>query len=158
MGTPKATAPDRLSALSVGANTIRPCAQKTQHPQPRVPYVAGNTQRVTKDVLYTKIYTKHGVKPITQYTKLLFGLLLLQSTSTMPVNSPLLPRNRHPFPAPEPSSSSYSRIVTHHQQPINTTEQLSIFLDEFKTMFSQLIQQNGMILNMIRTVIQKLTN
>ena len=43
-------------------------------------------------------------------------------------------------------------------QPINTTEQLSIFLDEFKTMFSQLIQKNGMILNMISAVIQKLTN
>jgi len=85
-------------------------------------------------------------------------------TSINPVNIndasqfPPLPRNLHPFPAPEPPSSSYSRIVTHHQQPINTTQQLSIFLDEFKTMFSQLIQQNGMILNMISTVIQKLTN
>jgi len=61
------------------------------------------------------------------------------------------------YQTPTPSSS-YSRTVTHHQQPINTTQQLSIFLNEIKTMFSQLIQQNGMILNMISTVIQKLTN
>jgi len=74
------------------------------------------------------------------------------------IQFPPLPCNLHPFPAPEPPSSSYSHIVTYHQQPINTTEQLSIFLNEFKTMFSQLIQQNGMILNMIITVIAKLTN
>jgi len=85
-------------------------------------------------------------------------------TSITPVNIndpsqfPPLPRNLHPFPAPEPPSSAYFRIVTHHQQPINTTEQLSIFLNEYKTMFSQFTQQNDMILNMISTVIQKLTN
>jgi len=37
-------------------------------------------------------------------------------------------------------------------------EELSIFLTEFKSMFNQLIQQNGMILNMLSTVIQKLTH
>ena len=85
-------------------------------------------------------------------------------TSITPVNindaTQFLPLilNMHPFSGPEPPSSSNSRTVTHHQQPINTTQQLSIFLNEFKTMFSQLIQQNGMILNMISTVIQKLTN
>jgi hypothetical protein len=36
------------------------------------------------------------------------------------------------------------------------SDQLSIFLQEFKTMFSQLIQQNSIILNMLSTVIQKL--
>jgi hypothetical protein len=66
MGTPKAIAPDRMFALSVGANIIRPCAQKALLPQPRVPYVAEPTQRATRDMLYTKIYSKHGVKPNTQ--------------------------------------------------------------------------------------------
>jgi hypothetical protein len=66
MGTPKATAPDHMSVLSVGANITRHCAQKTLLPQPRVLYVAGNTQRVTKDVSYTKNYSKLEVKPIAQ--------------------------------------------------------------------------------------------
>ena len=60
MGTPKATAPDRMSALSVEANTIRPCAQKTQEPQLRVPYMAENNQRVTKDVLHTNFTASTG--------------------------------------------------------------------------------------------------
>ena len=63
MGTPKPTAPDHMFALSVGANTIRPCAQKNLQPLPRVLYVAENTRRATKDVLHTQIYSKHGVKP-----------------------------------------------------------------------------------------------
>jgi len=71
---------------------------------------------------------------------------------------PPLPRNLYPVPAPASPPTSYSRIVTHHQQPIDMTEQLFSFLNEFKTMFSQLIQQNGMILNMISTVTQKLVN
>ena len=85
-------------------------------------------------------------------------------TSTTPVNIndahqfPSLPRTLHPVPAPEPPPPSYSRIVTLHQQPTNTTDQLSIFLNEFKTMFSQLIQQSSMILNMLSTVIHKLVN
>ena len=66
MGTPKATAPDRMFASSVGVNTIRPCARKTPLPRPRVLYAAGITKRVIKAVLYTKIYRMHGVKPIIQ--------------------------------------------------------------------------------------------
>jgi len=125
MGTPKATAPDRMSALSVGTNTIRPCAQKTQQPHLRVPYVAENTQRVAKDTLYTKSYSKHGVKPITQYTKPLFGLLLLQSTSTMPVNSTLYLATCTPFQRPNPhllhipvlSHTTSSRSTRHNSCP-----------------------------------------
>ena len=60
-------------------------------------------------------------------------------------------------PPPFPSPSPYSYIATHHQQPIILAEQLSTFLNEFKTMFGQLIQQNGLILNMLSNVIQKLT-
>jgi len=85
-------------------------------------------------------------------------------TSTSPVNItdtsqfPPLPRKSHPVPAPEPPPIPYSHVVTHHQQPVTTTEQLSVFLTEFKLMFNQLIQQNGMILNMLSIVIQKLTH
>ena len=76
MGTPKVTAPEHMFALSVGANIIRHCAQKTLLPQPCVPYVAGIIQRVTNDVSYTKTYSKLEVKPIAQYTQLPLRLLL----------------------------------------------------------------------------------
>jgi hypothetical protein len=85
-------------------------------------------------------------------------------TSTTPVNinylhqCPTLPHTLHPVPALSPPTPSYSHTVTHHQQLTNTTDQFSIFLNEFKTIFSQLIQQNSMILNMLSTVIHKLTN
>jgi hypothetical protein len=86
------------------------------------------------------------------------------SPSITPVNIndalqfPSLPRTLHPAQFSETPPTSYSRIVTTHQQPTNMTEELSIFLNEFKTMFSQLIQQNSVILNMLNTVIQKLNN
>jgi hypothetical protein len=64
MGTPKVTAPGHKFALSLWANIIRHCAQKTLLPQPRVPYVAGKTQRVKKDASYTKTYNKLDLNPI----------------------------------------------------------------------------------------------
>jgi hypothetical protein len=67
-GHTKSYCPHRMFALSLGANIIRHCAEKTLLPQPRVPCVAGNTQKVTKDVSYTKTYSKLEVKPIAQYT------------------------------------------------------------------------------------------
>jgi hypothetical protein len=150
--TPKVTAPVRMFVLSVGANTIRPCAQKTLQPLARVFYVAGTIQRVTKDALYTKIYSKHGVKPITQYTQQLSDSYYPSQHQWCTKISPL-PRTLHPATTPKPLPNSYSRIVTHHQQPTDMTETLSKFLDEFRTMFNQLIQQNSMILNMLSTVI-----
>jgi hypothetical protein len=71
---------------------------------------------------------------------------------------PPLPHNQHPAPTSAPSPISYSRAVTHHKQPANMADHLSTFLHEFKTMFSQLIQQNSVILNMLSTVIQNLTH
>jgi hypothetical protein len=51
----------------------------------------------------------------------------------------------------------YSQAATqnHNQQTI-TSEQLTIFLNEFKVMFSQPINQNSMLLNMLSTVINKI--
>ena len=60
--------------------------------------------------------------------------------------------------APEHPPTSYYRIATHHQHPTNMATQLSIFLNEFKTMFNQLMKHNSMILNMLISVIHKLTN
>ena len=87
-GHTKVTAPDHMFALSVGANIIRHCAQKTLLPQPRVPYVAGKTQRVAKDVSYIKTYSKLEVKPIAQYTQLPLRLLQPQLIPLIPANFP----------------------------------------------------------------------
>jgi len=152
----KPTAPDRMSASSVRDNTIRPCALKNILTQPRAHYAAETTQRVTKDVRYTQIYNKHGAKPITQLIHPLLRIPLQQSISMTPVNPPLSPTPH--APAPEHPTTSYSRIVIHHQHPTNTAEQLPIFLNEFKAMFNQLIQQNSMILSMLSTAMHKLTN
>lgn len=51
---------------------------------------------------------------------------------------------------------SYAQVLHQNQTSTNIGDQLSAFLTEFKAMFSQLINQNGMILNMLNTVIHKL--
>ena len=142
--------------VKCGAEHNTTLCTKAQLLQPRAHYAAETTQRVTKDVWYTKFYNKYGAKSITQLIHPLIRLPLHQSISMTPVNSPL---PRTPLdPATEHSPTSYSRIVTHHQHPTNMAEQLSIFLNEFKAMFNQLIQQNSMILNMLSTVKHKFTN
>ena len=55
---------------------------------------------------------------------------------------------------------TYTQITKHNQtyvleQP-TLAEQLVSFLNEFKTMFSQLLNQNSMILSLQTTVINKL--
>ena len=156
MGKTKSTAPYRESALSMGTNTIWPFAQKPSSPS----HVCPMWRR--KPIEFHRMYYMQHLQQAQGKAHHKIHHTAFR-TSITPVNIndasqfPPLPPNLHPFPAPHPPSSSYSRIVTHRQQPINTTEQLSININEFKTMFSQLIQQNGMILNMISTVIQKLT-
>ena len=158
-GHTKITAPDHMFALSVGANTIGPCGQNTLMPQSRVLYVTENTRRATNDVLY--INNLQQARDKTHRS----NHPTATQTSTTPVNINdtsqfPLPYKVHSVPAPEPPPfpfpSPYSYIATHHQQPINVAKQLSTYLNEFKTMFGQLIQQNGLILNMLSTVIQKL--
>ena len=69
MGTPKATASDRMFALSVRANTIRPCTQKTPLPRPRVLYVAGIIQPsykgcvIYKNLQHARGKTHHPIHP-----------------------------------------------------------------------------------------------
>jgi transcription elongation factor Elf1 len=52
----------------------------------------------------------------------------------------------------------YSQAATQNQPPANNniTEPLIIFLIEFEAMFSQLLNQNSRILNMLSTVINKI--
>lgn len=68
----------------------------------------------------------------------------LTYSQAIQTNLPHLTRNK---------SQPEIRINTHNNNPEIS---LSSFLQEFKTMFNQLIQQNSMILNMLNTVITKI--
>ena len=59
------------------------------------------------------------------------------------------------------TSTTYSQVLqsnnmTHEQG--NLEHQLNTFLNEFKAMFTQLINQNSMILNMLSTIITNAFN
>jgi len=59
------------------------------------------------------------------------------------------------------TSTSYSQVLNgnnNNNQTDNTGIQLNTFLNEFKTMFSQLINQNSMILSMLTTIINNSLN
>jgi len=57
-----------------------------------------------------------------------------------------------------PNNLTYAQVTATNTEVNNTTlDSLTTFLNEFKTMFSQLINQNSMILTMLTTVINKLT-
>ena len=71
-------------------------------------------------------------------------------------NFPPLNHNQPPVPTPANQQTPYSRILTQNLQSSNISEQLSTFLNEFKGRFNQLIKQNSMVLNMLRTVISKI--
>lgn len=73
-------------------------------------------------------------------------------------NFPLLPNQQNNQPLPnQPSSSRPSYAHNLKQHPVQNQDlSLQQFLNEFKNMFSQLIQQNSMILNMLTTVINKI--
>jgi hypothetical protein len=54
---------------------------------------------------------------------------------------------------------SYSQVVgDNYSMHQGNDLTLNTFLEEFKAMFSQLVQQNNMILQMLSTVINKLVN
>lgn len=74
-------------------------------------------------------------------------------------NSPSPPLTRSHI-LPGTSYASVAAPVTQNQQSNNgnTDISLSAFLQEFKSMFNQLITQNSMILNMLNTVISKIVN
>jgi len=149
---------DLQSLCTMKIAVERPCAQKLLLPQPRVLYVTENTRELER-MCYIQTFTASTGKPFAETTQPPLRFLPLQSTSTMPVNSPYLVR-RTPS---QQLSHNFFLFLLHILTLLHTTSsrsfstQLSIFLNQFKTMFDQLLQQNGLILNMLNTVIQKLT-
>lgn len=84
-----------------------------------------------------------------------------QPTIRMPnktIPSTYTTSNHQPLYDPSQNSPTYSQIAarrTNNNDEI--TDKLTTFLNEFKNMFSQLINQNSMILTMLTTVINKFT-
>nr|CAI5817631.1 unnamed protein product [Callosobruchus analis] len=94
---------------------------------------------------------------------------LLNANSANKVNHARLATSAHnvqnsninPNRLPSTSNRSYANVVVSNSYHNNdqTSEQnniLSQFLNEFKAMFNQLIQQNSMVLNMLTTLISKI--
>jgi hypothetical protein len=69
---------------------------------------------------------------------------------------PPLNPNQPPVPISANQQATYSQILLQNQHSPNISKQLSTFLNEFKAMFSQLINRNGMVLNMLSTIINKI--
>lgn len=71
---------------------------------------------------------------------------------------PILNPDQPPIQTPINQHTSYSQILKQNQQSLDITEQLTAFLNEFKAMFNQLINQNSMVLNMLTTLINKIAH
>ena len=69
---------------------------------------------------------------------------------------PLLP-TQTPVQQPTPPPATFSHVVTSGPQPVDLAAQLSTFLNEFKSLFTQLMQQTGAILSMLTAVLPRLT-
>lgn len=75
----------------------------------------------------------------------------ISSTNIATTTIPLQPNNQSP--------RTYSQVTKNVNQELPLSQlshQLSSFLEEFKNMFSQLLNQNSMILNLLTTVMNKL--
>jgi len=156
MGIPEVTAHDHMLVSSVEANTTRHRVVKTLLPRPRALCRGDHPASYKGCVIYKNLQQARSKTHRPTH-------LSTAPTTVPPVNTsdphlfPPLPRTPHPAPVSGSPPLPYSRIVSHHSQPVPTTDQLSTFLAEFKTMFNQFIQQNGMLLNMLNTVMQHLT-
>ena len=70
-----------------------------------------------------------------------------------PPLSPTQPLVQQPIRPPAP----FSHVVTSGTQPVDLAVQLSTFLNEFKSLFTQLMQQTGAILSMLTAVLPRFT-
>jgi hypothetical protein len=79
---------------------------------------------------------------------------------TPPIRAPpLVPNlNGHttPFQNTPQQKRNYAEVTKNHEHQVEDTAiMLNKFLEEFKGLFTQLLQQNNMILNMLTTLINK---
>lgn len=80
--------------------------------------------------------------------------------STNTNTNPAISLQGNQTPAHIQQTTSYANVVrgNSNQEPHPETNSttLNIFLEEFKAMFQQLVQQNSMILTMLTTLISKI--
>ena len=92
---------------------------------------------------------------------------LPQSRVSRPTAQPVDTTDVHHFPPlsptqplvqqPTPPPALFSHVVTSGTQPVDLAVQLSTFLNEFKSLFTQVMQQTGAILSMLTAVLPRLT-
>ena len=158
MDIPKPIAPDRLSALNVGVTMPRLCALSILLPRRHAPYATEPTRRFTKVVTSTAAFKQLGVLPPPRPQS------PVPRSNTPPVDT----TDDHHFPTMLPTQppvqqstsppASFGHVVASGPQPVDLAAQLSTFLNEFNSLFTQLMQQTGAILSMLTAVLPRLTN
>jgi hypothetical protein len=107
------------------------------------------TPRFISIYLLQKARSKTTIQPKRNFTQSHNRNTNINNNNQFP---PLNP-NQPPVPIPANQQTSYSKILPQNLQSRNISEQRSTFLNEFKAMFNQ----NSMVLNMLSSVINKIT-
>ena len=114
--------------------------------------------RITKFVTPTAAFKQLGVLPPPRPQS------PVPRSNTPPVDT----TDDHHFPTMLPTQppvqqstsppASFGHVVASGPQPVDLAAQLSTFLNEFNSLFTQLMQQTGAILSMLTAVLPRLTN
>jgi len=105
----------------------------------------------------TAVFRQLGALLPPIHDPLLFVCPLRTSTLATLATFLPLPHTQPPVPLPKPPSASYSHAVAPGPQAVDLRAQLSAFRTEFKTLFSQLMQQTSTILTMLTAILPCLT-
>jgi len=138
-------ATDHMRASNVVANTIVRTARKAGVPQQNAHFVAETIRQTIKDA--SAITTSSDRNPHKNSPAIETTQPTMKTYHNPPIHSP---------PPLQPHLRTYADVVNNHPQITDDpTTTLTTFLGEFKNLFSQLIHQNSMLLNMLSTMLNK---
>ena len=84
------------------------------------------------------------------------ALLTPTYSQTAPPYNPQQQQQQHQQPQQQQQQRSYADVISNRAQLAEEpTTTLKTFVDEFKGLFAQLVQQNSMILSMLSTLLNK---
>ena len=148
MATQKHTARGPTFVWNVDETIWQPNAKNLKKHLPNAPYAQVNIQPTTRAVQSTGIRKTRKTTWQRENNKFQIDKPSHKITQTIQILSTIR------------SSISYSQVLNgnNNNQTDNIGIQLNTFLNEFKTMFSQLINQNSMILSMLTTIINNKLN
>ena len=136
--------------VKCGGNHMTTVCQKSKETPPKCALCSGeHTANYKGCTIYKDIQNARGKRT--------------NGNQPIPVRHTNTPHTIHP-PNPQQhthSNATYSQVLSNNHAPNqldNLGLQLSTFLNEFKAMFTQLINQNSMILSMLSTVINNTLN